>query len=753
MQWLARGWALVPLHDVFHGHCSCSAGPGCRSAGKHPRARGWQDESQLVRDPNILQALVDAHPEWNWGVATGAASGIWVLDWDQGHQREILEWLTDRGIPMGPSAPPAFDTLQLGPTGGGGYHYVFALPPDFEVRGSQTKNRHGLPPGLDVRGHHGQIVVAPSVSGKGPYGAVLVDAPARRAPAWLEDMLRPQAVDERVDRPAPVADLRLSGPLPDSTGQDVRAVAYAQSAVSSVLGELAGAPVGTRNDTAYRVACRLIELGNAPWCPWSPGELEANWWEAGAAHPDGLHVPSSELAGVWRRAELAVGGAAAVLPASALGGEHVPILGLGPPVVVPDFPAAGALPLLDPGASAGDGVTGGVPVDPIAAFLARMLTPEQLRALPPPRPLVRGLLDLDTCAWLIGKPGSCKSFVALDLAVHIGRGEPWQGRPVHQGLAWYIAAEGAGGMTLRAAAVEREYEEIKEVRFLPEPVPADERRMQGNGAWSVMVAAAALERPVMIIIDTQARVTIGLNENDNADMGYYAQQADRLRRASGACVLTVHHQGRTGQNARGASAIDGAQDAELRIERAEQSMVLKVHVDKQKDQAQAEPIELGLRRSEGGVSPDGRDLSSLVIVRGPAPGDPLPLQDPSEPVQPKWQARMIALYHLILDRYNAGAGGTEAEIRKAFKALPDVAALSSADSQDKAWTRAWNGTATAPGLVARGLIAQKAGAARFKIIVLEDQSADGVLTPNDSKNPTTPPEGWNLYLPDLSPRS
>jgi len=33
------------------------------------------------------------------------------------------------------------------------------------------------------------------------------------------------------------------------------------------------------------------------------------------------------------------------------------------------------------------------------------------------------------------------------------------------------------------------------------------------------------------------------------------------------CVLTVHHIGRSGSNARGASAIDGAQDTELKLER------------------------------------------------------------------------------------------------------------------------------------------------------------------------------------------
>lgn len=737
--WLERRWSLVPLHDVASGTCSCNLGAQCRSAGKHPRYTGWQHADQLVRDPIALGAVVAAHPGWNWGVATGAASGMWVLDVDGESGADALADLCFAHGAQTGNIGMWMNTLQLGPTGGGGYHFVFALP-DFEVRGSQTRNRYGLPPGLDVRGHHGQIVVAPSVSGKGPYGGVLLDAPVRRAPGWLEEMLRPQVVDRPVDS---------DRTIPDSPAQglDPRGAAYAASAVGAELASLAQAPVGTRNDAAYRVACRLIEIGNAPWCPWNLEMLESSWWQAASAHPDGAYVPDGELTGVWRRAAARVGEAAAVLPTRVLGAEHVPILG-----EMPGFPVPGVGAGLPGGA---DGVVGGV--DPVQALIDRMLTPEQIRLLPKPEPLVQGLLDLRTTAWLIGRPKSGKSFVALDLAAHVGLGLAWQHRPVRQGCVVYIVAEGSQGIGLRLDAWEREYGPMKDLLVLPEPVQASERAGRFGpdvaGGWTVLVEACRRLRPALVVIDTQARVTAGLNENDNGDMSYYASQADRIKEASGACVLTVHHIGRSGSNARGASAIDGAQDAELRIERpSDDSMMIALHVDAQKDMAAEKPLTIGLKRSEGGMSPEGRDLSSLVLVR-PAESGELAFQDPAVEVMPRWRLRMIALYQLILDRYNAGAGGTESEIKVAFKALPEIAALSSADSRDKAWARAWNGTDSAPGLVPRGLIAQKAGAARFKIVVIEDQSTEGALTPNDlSKNTTVPPEGWNLYLPDQSPR-
>lgn len=750
--YIVRGWALVPLHDVSAGRCSCLAGANCGgSAGKHPRYAKWQDENQLVRDRATLEAIHAAHPEWNWGVATGAVSGMWVLDVDgrPGYEA-LLELCCRHGRSFEDLLPEAYlpDTLTLGPTGGGGRHLVFALPPDFEPRGSQTRNRYGLPPGLDVRGWHGQIVVAPSVSGKGPYGAVLLDAPVRRAPAWLEDMLRPQAVDNVVDtgqRRTAAAQVQAGDP---------RALAYAAAAVRDLLAELESAPVGTRNDTAFRVGCRLVELGNAPWTGFGLQALHDAWWGAGSAHPDGRYVPAAELAGVWDRAVRQVGSGEAYLPAGVSGGEHIPIL---------DFPTAAASPgglqLLDAGLGGPAAVPAEPVVDPVTAMIDRMLTPEQIRALPKPRPLVQGLLDLKTTTWLIGRPKSTKSFVALDIAAHVALGLSWQGRRVHQGRVVYIVAEGSQGIGLRVEAWEREYGPIKDLLVLPEPVRANERTgrfgQTAPGQWSVLVEACHRLAPVLVIIDTQARVTGGLNENDNGDMSYYAEQADRIKEACGACVLTVHHMGRSGINARGASAIDGAQDGELRVERAsDDAMLITLHVDAQKDMAAEKPLTIALRRSDGGISPEGRDLSSLVLVR-PADGAPL-FQDP-EPTAEMLAAndataRASLLYRIILDRFNAGDGGTKAEIRQAFCDAREIAVMGPA-ARRKAWSRAWNGRDDQPGLVPLGLIAQKAGAARFKVVVVEDQSTEGVLTPNTFPNPTLPPEGWNLYLPDESPRN
>ncbi len=773
-QYIARGWALVPLHDVAGGRCSCNRDCG-GSAGKHPRYARWQEVSQLVRDERTLASLLHAPggERWNWGVATGPVSGIWAMDVDPTSGGEAaFTALQLELLSIGETLP---ETLTLGPTGGGGRHLIYAWPTDGSViHGSQTKNRAGLLPGLDVRGAGGQIVVAPSVSGKGAYGGTLIDLPVAAAGPVLLGRLSGRGNGGGALADAAVsADQRVPVSLPSmGVATDgitaARYRAYADAAVASLLHELRSAPVGTRNDTAFRVACRLIELINAPWAGLDPHGACDAWWEAGDRHPHAVRVPVAELDGVWQRAVARVGEEQAVPPGDdgwhGVGGTVIPFSSISP-VVASVNGGGDARGIATDGSqidafsdprSSGDAVSDGVgqfrtaSADPVQVLIDRMLTPEQLREMAPPEPLVNGVLDLDTCAGLIGAPGSYKSFVALDLAAHVGRGDAWRGHAVQQGLVVYVAAEGARGMRLRVDAWEREYGPVKDVRVLPMPVQADERaalRAGAAGEWSVLVEACRRLRPVLIVIDTQARVTVGLNENDNTEMSYFAHQADRLKQASGACVLVVHHTGRSGTNARGASAIDGAQDAELRLERQGQLRV-QLHMDKQKDQAEEPPTAILLRRSEapgGGLDPrTGRDLSSLVLVHEGADD---PFSDPGMPVN-TGQMRAIALFRLIEQFGNPGEGLTREEARKLFMDLPEIAKLNPA-SRGKAFLRAWNGDRDFDGLIARGLIAKRAGVQRFKVIVIPNQSDEGVLTRNPTDGTGTPPaSGWNMYLPD-----
>lgn len=169
------GWAVVPLHSArADGACTCSKGTACTSAGKHPRLAEWTTEA--TDDANTLREWWEQWPEANLGVATGEASGFFVLDVDPAHGGvdALAELLAQHG-------PLPLTTEQA--TGSGGSHYLFALPEGRSITNSASKVGRGL----DIRGDGGQIVVAPSRSARGQYRWVRPpwETPPAEAPAWL----------------------------------------------------------------------------------------------------------------------------------------------------------------------------------------------------------------------------------------------------------------------------------------------------------------------------------------------------------------------------------------------------------------------------------------------------------------------------------------------------------------------------------------------------------------------------------------
>lgn len=81
LQYLARGWAVFPLHTVNEaGECSCGK-LDCPDAGKHPRTgRGHKNASR--DEAQINEWFGWGAPPSNIGIATGAISGITVIDVD-----------------------------------------------------------------------------------------------------------------------------------------------------------------------------------------------------------------------------------------------------------------------------------------------------------------------------------------------------------------------------------------------------------------------------------------------------------------------------------------------------------------------------------------------------------------------------------------------------------------------------------------------------------------------------------------------
>lgn len=225
----------------------------------------------------------------------------------------------------------------------------------------------------------------------------------------------------------------------------------------------------------------------------------------------------------------------------------------------------------------------------LAALRNALVDTDGLDGLPDPVPLVEGILFRDSLAWIYGKPGSGKSFVGIDWAGCVANGLPWGVHEVSTGKVLYLVAEGTAGIRRRVRAWERHTgTRMRDVTFLPIAVqllqPLDLRALE------LLVQET---RPTLIVVDTQARCTVGANENDNGEMGTVVAAADKLREASGACVLMIHHSGRNGENMRGASAFDGAATSIIKVVKNDD--YVEVYCDKQKDVEDFETVFLKMQ--------------------------------------------------------------------------------------------------------------------------------------------------------------
>lgn len=191
-----------------------------------------------------------------------------------------------------------------------------------------------------------------------------------------------------------------------------------------------------------------------------------------------------------------------------------------------------------------------------------LLTSEQLRALPPPRPLLGNLLMQETLAVLFGQPGAGKSFVAIDWALSVAAGGEWFGQETQRGRVLYIAGEGVSGLSVREAAwtKARGRDTTGHMWWLPQAV-----NLLDDTDVSALAEIVAEVEPVLIVFDTLARSLVGGDENSAQDVGRAIDRADGLRQVTPCTVLLVHHSRKDGLEIRGSSALQGAADTIIEV--------------------------------------------------------------------------------------------------------------------------------------------------------------------------------------------
>lgn len=242
------------------------------------------------------------------------------------------------------------------------------------------------------------------------------------------------------------------------------------------------------------------------------------------------------------------------------------------------------------------------------------------------RDFVQGLLVEQSSAVLYGESNSGKTFFATALALCVAAGVPFFGRRVEQGGVLYLALEGGQGFRNRIAAWRERYDALTApVHFVA--VPSQVNLLHPDADTPRVIAAAAeakdhMGAPIkLIVVDTLARAMAGGNENAPEDMGALVMNMDRIREATGATVLFIHHSGKdAAKGARGHSSLRAAIDTEIEVE-ASDGPVRRATVVKQRDMRKGDVFGFELEVVELGPNRHGEPVTTCLVSEtdaGPA---------------------------------------------------------------------------------------------------------------------------------------
>lgn len=189
------------------------------------------------------------------------------------------------------------------------------------------------------------------------------------------------------------------------------------------------------------------------------------------------------------------------------------------------------------------------------------------------------------------------SFMAIDWMMCLAAGKPWIGRPTATSKVLYVLGEGKASLLKRIEAWKEHFK----------PTVSEWTRLNENFRTSFEVPQLAMKSsvdnmlaqlrqeefsPTVIVIDTFARSFVGLDENSQKDTGLWVEQADRLRQL-GYTVVFLHHTSKNtefGLKYRGSTAIMGAMDTAMTMQRDMRANTVELSVTKQKDHDEGDPM-------------------------------------------------------------------------------------------------------------------------------------------------------------------
>jgi hypothetical protein len=269
--------------------------------------------------------------------------------------------------------------------------------------------------------------------------------------------------------------------------------------------------------------------------------------------------------------------------------------------------------------------------------------------------LIKRVLPARGIGQVFGSSNVGKSFLLIDIAMHVAAGLPWRGFRTKKAPVLYIAAEGLAGLAGRMKAWTQRYGSVPEMFFVrPFPVGLT---LKGAAAAMAGRLSELPYLPLLIVLDTLAANFGPGSENDAEDM---ALALASLRDLGGDWLtMCVHHSGHADKTrSRGHSSLFAALDIEFCVTRDDPLGPIKVVHSKCRDMDQMDPLFFNLEpESLPWCDEDGDPISSAVLV--PCDAVEEPAIDPVAPLGGKQLAALDLLRSLYdQQQRNLGDAGT-----------------------------------------------------------------------------------------------
>ena len=247
--------------------------------------------------------------------------------------------------------------------------------------------------------------------------------------------------------------------------------------------------------------------------------------------------------------------------------------------------------------------------------ILQMLTVRDLLILTVMSWLVKDLLPAKGIGALFGPSGSGKSFLIIDLLMHLCLGRDWFGYKIHKKhTVLYLALEGGAGVRNRIAAY-LQHNNIEEPDNFFTIIDSFDIRQQ----FGDLIETVKEIKPSVIVIDTLNQSAAGCDENSNVDMSLIVSKAKIISDAINGLVLLVHHTGKdASKGLRGHSSLNAALDVAIEVQAETVKTPRFFRITKSKDGACADGSAFKLKSIDLGTDTDGDAITSCIVERDTA---------------------------------------------------------------------------------------------------------------------------------------